>query len=231
MIDIIYCANNKTYGNWAKDYIYVGTQLPNKVYFDIYFVDQDWKEPDREAYIAMVRQYKPHIATVLDWERPDQREEVLGWAEEIAPHVDVIVIIPKCPESIAYLNRNNIRKMNGKEVRLGYSVPTSHGGTELFVGEFAGWTVHALGGSPTRQLEVARYLNVVSVDGNYIHHKVRRGQFFDGQRWVQLQRAGYNFQGKEIPEAVFRLSLPNYIKAFAALHRNKIWSMPSTWES
>jgi hypothetical protein len=226
MIDVIYCADNEKYGRWAKDYIYVGTQLPNKVYFDdLRFGDQDWKHPNRDAYLSMLRQYKPHIATVLDWERWDQRDEVLGWAEDAAAYSDVVVIIPKCGGSIAYLNEKGIRTINGKQVRLGYSVPTSHGGTELFIGEFVGWPIHALGGSPKRQLELARYLNVASADGNYIHHKVKHGQFYNGNRWLQLREAGYNFEGQEIPEAVFRLSLPNYLRAFAALHRRSIWSI------
>lgn len=224
MIDLIYCANNKKYGLWAKDYIAIGTQLPNKVYFsDLMFCDQDWKHPNRDAYISMLMTYKPHIATVLDWETSDQREEVLGWAEDAAAYVDVVVIIPKCLASIDYLNVHGIRTINGKEVRLGYSVPTSHGGTELFIGQFNGWPIHALGGSPKRQIEIAKYLDVRSADGNYIHLKVKRGQFFDGYRWIQLRDAGYNFQGVDIPEAVFRLSLPNYVKAFTSLHKRSIW--------
>lgn len=225
MIDIIYCADNEKYGRYAKDYIRVGTQLPNKVYFDdLYFGDQDWKKPNRENYLSMLRQHKPHIATVLDWEKWDQLSEVLAWAEEAAAYADVVVIVPKCYGSISYLNEKRIRTINGKEVRLGYSVPTTYGGTELFIGEFIGWPIHALGGSPKRQLDLVRYVSVHSVDGNYIHHKVRHGQFFDGQRWIQLQKGGYTFKGDEIPEAVFRLSLPNYLKAFGALHSRTIWS-------
>lgn len=222
MIDIIYCADNEPYGTIAKEFIEVGTQLPNKVYFDdIRFADQDWRNPDRPRYLGMLKRHTPKIATVLDWERADQQDEVLGWAEDAAEFADVVVIIPKCSESIAYLNTHGVRRIGGKEVRLGYSVPTSHGGTNLFVGEFAGWPIHALGGSPKRQLEIARYLDVRSADGNYIHLKIKVGQFYDGQRWVQLRDRGYDVQGDQIPQTVLRLSFPNYVSAWKRLYTRK----------
>lgn len=226
MTDIIYCADNEKYGQIAKEYIEVGTQLPNKVYFnDIYFADQNWKKPNREEYLSLLKIHKPHLATVLDWERWDQRSEVLEWAEEASAFADVVIIIPKCSRSIAYLTDNGMKTINGKEVRLGYSVPTSHGGTDLFVGEFVGWPVHALGGSPKNQLELARYLDVQSADGNYIHQKIKHGQYFDGQRWIQLAKGGYTVQGKDIPETILRLSFPNYVTAWDNLYQRRVWSI------
>lgn len=102
------------------------------------------------------------MATVLDWYRMEQLPDVLGWAEDIAPFVSVIVIIPKVPGEVHRLPRD----VGGKQVRLGYSVPTTYGGTEVPLYEFAGWPVHLLGGDPARQMALARVLDVRSADGN-----------------------------------------------------------------
>jgi hypothetical protein len=73
------------------------------------------------------------------------------------------MIVPKVHQGIALLPR----LIGGKPIRLGYSVPTKHGGTELMISEFYGWPIHLLGGSPIAQKNIWRYLpNVVSADGN-----------------------------------------------------------------
>ena len=151
-----------------------GAQLPGAVYYAPWFVDQDWKKPNRAAYIAAVEQHRPHMATVLDWEREEQLSEVLEWAEEVAPFVSQVVIIPKVQGGIPRIPR----QIAGREVVLGYSVPTRYGGTELPLWEFTGWPVHLLGGSPQRQLHAAHYVRVNSADGNYIMKMASRGQFW-----------------------------------------------------
>jgi hypothetical protein len=72
-----------------------GAQLPATVYYPPQFVDQDWKRPDRAAYVAAVAQHRPRMATVLDWERDEQLPEVLAWAEDVAPFVERVILIPK----------------------------------------------------------------------------------------------------------------------------------------
>ena len=212
--DLIYCADNAKYGQIATECGHLsGTQLPNKVYLPPYFADQDWKHPNRAAYLGMLRTHKPRLATVLDWEREEQLSEVLGWAEDAAAFADCVILIPKVHGGVARLPR----AIGGKPVRLGYSVPTKYAGTDLFLSEFIGWPVHLLGGSPKNQMKLARYLDVKSTDGNYIHHKIVHGQFFDGVRWLQLKDAGINVQGADIPETVLRLSWPAICRAWAAL--------------
>lgn len=112
--------------------------------------------------MAALAQHKPHIASVLDWEQQEQLPEVLAWAEEAAQYVEVVMLIPKVQGGVAQLPR----AIGGKPVRLGYSVPTSFGGTSLGLWEFGGWPVHLLGGSPQAQMQIARYLDVQSADGN-----------------------------------------------------------------
>lgn len=197
--------------------------MPGTVYYPPYFVDQDWKKPDRARYVAAVEQHRPHMATVLDWERDEQLTEVLSWAEDVAPFVEQVVIIPKVMGGIPQLPR----RIAGREVVLGYSVPTRYGGTELPIWEFAGWPVHLLGGSPHRQLHLAHYCRVNSADGNYIMKMAKTGQFWvsgtanhainrhfptlleaDGERWEPPERGAHE---------AFRRSCANIMAAWGAL--------------
>ena len=165
IMDLVYCASgNARFAQIAIDagYLY-GAQLPATVYHPVWFADQNWRKPNRDRYMAALAQHKPHMATVLDWEQEEQLPEVLEWAEEAAQHVEVVMLVPKVQGGVSQLPR----AIGGKPVRLGYSVPTSFGGTELGIWEFGGWEVHLLGGSPQAQMQVARYLDVRSADGNY----------------------------------------------------------------
>lgn len=170
-IELIYCADgNRRFAQIAIDagYLY-GAQVPNTVYFPPWFCDQDWKRPNKGRYMAALAQHRPYMASVLDWERQEQLPEVLEWAESAAEFVEVIMLIPKVQSGIEQLPRT----IGGKPVRLGYSVPTRYGGTELGLWEFSGWPIHLLGGSPQAQMQLSRYLDVRSVDGN-MHGKAAR---------------------------------------------------------
>lgn len=165
-IEIIYCGGgNPTFYKIATSAGFkYGAQLPDTIYGPLYFADQDWKNPDRDRYMAELARHQPYMASVLDWERDEQLPEVLGWAEEAAPYVSVIMLVPKLIGGIARLPH----RIGGKPIRLGFSVPTRFGGTPVPAWEFAGWPVHLLGGSPHQQARLYHYFNVASVDGNMI---------------------------------------------------------------
>src|SRR5688572_8161181 len=156
-------AGNKRFAEIALRYINYGAQLPNTIYFPPYFTDQNWKDPKRDKYMAAVARWKPALATVLDWERPEQLSEVLDWADEASQHVtDSVIIIPKVVGGIKQLPRT----INGKPVRLGYSAATTFASTPVTLGEYKGWPVHCLGGGVRVQMDVSRKADVVSADGN-----------------------------------------------------------------
>lgn len=120
-IELIYCADgNPRFAEIAiqAGFLY-GAQLPKKIYFDPYFVDQDFKRPNFQRYMEAIQRYRPYMASVLDWMRPEQLPEVMGWAESIAPFIKVLMIVPKVRGGIADLPR----VIAGRPVRLGYSVP------------------------------------------------------------------------------------------------------------
>jgi hypothetical protein len=221
---LIYCGGgNPRFYEIAKSagFMY-GAQLPSTVYGPLYFADQNWKRPDRTRYLCEIAKHKPYMASVLDWERSEQLPEVLEWAEDIAPHVRVIMIIPKVQNEVERLPR----VIGGRPVRLGYSVPTKFGGTSLMSGEFDGWPVHLLGGSPHAQRIFALYLNVVSVDGNmhqmmatrYCAFWTNNPRRYKRGRWPTLIEAdGHPFDG-DGPAEAFRRSCENIRTA---------WGLPS----
>lgn len=174
---LIFCADGSIFATLALRYnIEYGCQVPNAApIYPIAFADQDWKDPDRPAYMNALQKHKPDMATVLDFERPEQFDEVMSWAEEAAQHVrETVIIIPKFKGSIEMLPE----QVKGKKVVLGYSVPTSFGGTPLPISAFGRRPVHLLGGSPQKQMELTAYCNVVSVDANMTSKMATRQNSF-----------------------------------------------------
>lgn len=214
MTDIIYCASgNKRFQQIALGYGFkYGARLPGTIYYPLYFADQDWKKPNRAKYMGLLAQYRPHMATILDWEYEDQLEEVLDWADEAAQYVSVIVIIPKVTGRI-----NCIPRVIGKaSVRLGYSVPTKFGATDIPVWEFSGWPVHLLGGSPHGQLALASYLDVRSVDGNYAQKKAVKWCecWLQNGKWVKIADLDRKRWEQDAPYEAFRRSCENIMSAW-----------------
>lgn len=209
-VKLIYCGvGNQKLDQFAVNVgIHYGMQFPAKSTpkFPVYFADQNWKKPNKEAYINWVAEYKPKIATVLDLERESQFDEVLSWADSISKHVDKIVIIPKLSGIVSKIPQ----EVNGKEVLLGYSIPTSHGGTDVPVEEFIGWRVHLLGGNPQKQLNMydkmeSLGIGVYSVDCNYISMKANNfcsvwtRKIIKNRQWMDLQ----DIVGRKIEDGVY----------------------------
>jgi GNAT superfamily N-acetyltransferase len=219
-MDIIYCAaGNKRYADIAiRHGMRYGAQLPNTIYHAPFFADQDWKQPDRKGYMAALKKYRPALATVLDLEREEQRHEVLSWALEASRYVtEAVIIIPKVMSIIPKLPKH----VFNRQIRLGYSVPTKYGGTSVPTWEFANWPVHLLGGSPQEQLNLSRYMDVKSVDGNYINGRAKNGQYFTNSKmktqnsWMpQLKEVGLGGIVNDVPYVAFELSVINMMAAW-----------------
>lgn len=217
---LIYCAACNT-TLWhiavAAGFRY-GARLPGTVYAPLYFADQDWKRPNRGRYMEALAQHRPTLATVLDWERPEQEDEVLDWASEAARWADSVLVIPKVPGMLDRIPGT----VGGKPVVLAYSVPTRYGGTTVPLWEFGRRPVHLLGGSPQKQLDLARYLNVVSADGNMANLMAHRCRVWTPRpwgpnrlRWVQLRDLG-DGRSEGANAQAFRLSCKNIMAAWRA---------------
>lgn len=193
-----------------------GAQLPCTTYAPVYFADQDWKNPNREAYMRALAEHKPFIASVLDFEHSRQREEVLSWAEEAAQFSQIIMIIPKAIGEIERLPKT----IGKSEIRLGYSIPTKHGGTTVPIEEFQGWPVHLLGGNPGTQMRLSKLMDVQSADGNMAMKMANRGLFwipgkkpYKNRWWSLLESDGRRWEGNGNHEA-FRRSCENIMEAW-----------------
>lgn len=220
---LVYCGN----GNPRLAQIAIsagfayGCQLPGRVMPDanLFFADQDWKKPNRVAYMTALEKHRPSMATVLDWEHEPQLQEVLNWAEEAAQWVsESVVIIPKIVGSI-----DRIPKIiGGKRVVLGYSVPTKFGATSCPCWEFTGRAVHLLGGSPHRQMREWAYLacmaEVVSADGNMSNLMATRScKYWDAGKWVPLKNQDGDNWGADAPYECFRRSCQNIKSAWGRI--------------
>ncbi|NJO93205.1 MAG: GNAT family N-acetyltransferase [Hydrococcus sp. RM1_1_31] len=127
-------------------------------------IDNHWKNYNHEHHLKIVRQQKPLIATAFDIEQPEQLLTVLKQASELARFCGRVLLIPKCKVPIP------------RQYWIGFSVPTSYGGTTIECNWFGDRLIHLLGGSPDAQAHYARHLNVVSLDGNYACKIARWGK-------------------------------------------------------
>jgi hypothetical protein len=164
---------------------------------EVAFIDNDYFNYDHATHLAAVRDLHPKYATVRDVMTREQcavdniafyeLDQILEWAEELAQYAENVIVIPKwdCIDRIP------------EQYVLGYSVPTSHGGTPLPVEAFKGRRVHLLGGSWAAQLAYMAALgdDVVSLDTNYVQRQARMlGAACrpDGSEF-QMQDVGYDY--------------------------------------
>lgn len=210
--DLIYCADgNPAFAQAAIEagWLY-GAKIPSTIYHPIYFADQDWKKPNEEKYIKALELHRPRVCTVLDWEHPEQFGEVMRWAERASKYCQKVIIIPKVPGLVEEIPQ----MICGKEIIIGYSVPTSYGGSPIGLWEIGDRPVHLLGGSPQKQIELANYLRVVSCDGNMAHkqaHKCRAWTPRPGRKghWQQLSDIGLAHIKEGANLAAFCTSMKN----------------------
>lgn len=224
---IIYCGrSNNTLDRIAiySGFEY-GLRLPFTANFPPIFADQDWKKPNKEKYIESVAQHKPEMATVLDWEHQEQKGEVFDWIDDISKYVQVIIVIPKFSSAIRQIPLS----WEGKEVRLGYSVPSGYGKTSVKIEEFntTHHRVHLLGGTPHLQIMLARCMNVTSVDCNshslYANDycEAWTGKMIKGSRMrVRMQDIG--IEGDNANKIAFAMSCANIMRAWSLVAQGEV---------
>ena len=175
----------------------------------VYLLDSHWERYDWPRHVAMARAERPALVVVPDVMTPAGLPLALAQAEEIAPYATVaVVIVPKLPgiaEQIPLC-------IGGRPVRLAYSVPTRYGGATVAMWEFGRRPVHLLGGSPSNQVKLAHWLNVVSADGNMSGKVSRWGIVFEanGKRRTVADIDGARWPADaDLPYEALRRSLVN----------------------
>ena len=151
----------------------------------VYFVDIDWKNYSFERHLSAVKQVKPTMTVARDVLQGDSLDDVLHEASILANFAEIVIIVPK-DDALERKRRLGVPDM----FRLGYSVPTRYGGTAIKPEKFTG-DVHLLGGRPDVQRQLARVMNVKSLDGNRFTFDARFGDYFDGETFRPHPSGGY----------------------------------------
>ncbi len=213
MPTLIYCADgNRRYAEIAQraGFLYGACSGKRRtVYYPPAFLDLDWRRPDFARHLEWAAQYRPRFAVAGDAETPAQLDAVLRQAEQLAVHAAQIIVVPK---------RSGLVESIPAGYVVGYSVPTTFGGTEAMAWEFLGRRLHLLGGSPTAQLRLAHVFGlgaIASVDGNSHLKASRWGTFWTAAGWVSRKRARLLCpQQPDFPDAAFERSCVNIAAAW-----------------
>lgn len=192
---------------------------------EVCFIDNDYFHYDHAVHLAAIAKFKPKYATVCDVMTEQQCkddkiayhpfDEIMAWAEELREHAENVILIPKydCIDQIP------------DHFMLGYSIPTSHGGTPLHPERFKGRRLHLLGGSWSKQLDYLDFFgdDVRSVDNNHVAKIASEwGQFVDiDGKAISLTDAGFGM-----------LNNPRYVAlaiSFGAIGAkvNELFTVPS----
>jgi hypothetical protein len=162
---------------------YTNLELP------VGMLDNDFRNPDLERYVARFFEYEPRVGVIGDAYDVDEVEDYVAAAREIQgsyPEAD-LVIVPKCHEVIDSIPDDLV---------LGYS----RGYADRLAHEFSeptdwrGRHVHILGGSPPKQLNVIEQLtrptltgeppaDIVGLDWNGLHRGAQFGEFWTADGW------------------------------------------------
>ncbi len=150
------------------------------------FLDIDWKDYCFEKHLEATRELSPHLTIAQDIVDSSNLTLVMQQADQLSKYSDLVAIVPKCIRL-----DGRLEELIPSHFLLGYSVPTRYGGTELSIDNFTKHRVHLLGGRPDTQRELAKNMNVYSLDCNRFTLDARFGDYFDGETFRPHPRGGY----------------------------------------
>jgi len=236
MIDVYFCyrseflkiADKIGYGCGVRsDKLNEVEEFLNKGY-EINFVDNNFKNPDVDRLLSVTERVEPDFTVLPDLYDSDDFDDLLDIGAEVEGLGTTPVFVPK--DVIDWRDVPD-------EWRIGYSVPSGYGETDIPIEEFVRMDVHLLGGSPQRQIEIAdraveNHVNIVSVDGNALSKGAKYGKIVndpsrflgEGRSW----RGGRDYETTgEIYEWKSRMivSLVNYYEIWRrwSTERNVSW--------
>lgn len=133
--------------------------------FPIVFVDNEYRKPDFAKHLRRVATLTPKYATVPDLSETEcdlaDIERALRQADELSGFCEIPLIVPKLSSQLQHIP---------ERYAIAYSVPSTYGGAKFGPWLLGGRRVHLLGGSPSTQRRIYRYIKdsaeVVGADGN-----------------------------------------------------------------
>lgn len=149
----------------------------------VYMIDIRWKDYDWGQYIEKIKQYRPTIAMVADYEYPEQKGLMLKQIEELRPLVGRVMVCPKFLGAVADVPQDCI---------IAVSVISKYAGFEPPAIELQGRDIHLLGGNFKRQADMIRKYNaygkVVSLDSASHATAAEHGRYFYKGKWHQTRQ-------------------------------------------
>lgn len=149
------------------------------------FLDIDWKNYNFALHLSAARETRPKLTVARDIVQLELLGQTLDEAHELSQYAEHVIVVPK---DLRLTDR--IEELIPSQFRLGYSVPTRYGGTEIPLSSFTR-PVHLLGGRPDVQRRLAERLQVHSVDGNRFTLDASFGDYFDGEIFRRHPVGGY----------------------------------------
>ncbi|MBG53089.1 MAG: hypothetical protein CML99_11840 [Rhodobiaceae bacterium] len=150
------------------------------------FLDINWKDYDFERHLAAAKAYRPEVTVAQDVVDRAELSKILDQAERLSEYANTVIVVPKDLRLAEYLT-----SLIPSRYRLGYSVPTRYGGTEIPISAFGQREIHLLGGRPDVQRDLANRLNVASLDTNRFTLDAGFGDYFDGEKFRPHPTGGY----------------------------------------
>ena len=121
------------------------------------------------------RKSNPMMAVIPDVMNPQDIDRTMSIGLELAPFVsECLIVVPKFTGYTDSIPQH----IEQTPIRVGYSVKTRYGGTEVPLWEFTGRDIHLLGGNPRQQMYLLQYLNVKSLDGNMCSRIAQYGRHY-----------------------------------------------------
>lgn len=150
------------------------------------FLDIDWKRYDFARHLEAAKSTRPLMTVAKDVESEKELYKTIDQAWQLSQYSKYVVIVPKNPALGC-----DISSLVPECFILGYSVPTSYGGTTIPPKKFNRF-VHLLGGRPDVQRKIGSVVPVFSLDCNRFTLDATYGDFFDGQIFRPHPVGGYN---------------------------------------
>lgn len=187
-MDLYYCrGGDKTAPLIAEtaQWLY-GVRSDYRPYAPPRMIDYNFQAPPTPKnwgrHVALCQKFKPALALTCDFFSPDGIEQLYSQIRDL--HEAGVLCVAVCPKFVGAV------RYIPTECRIAISVPTDYAGFLPHAQELKGRKSHLLGGHPDQQhyCIYSRYSNceVVSVDANIAARKAGKGQYWNGNKWVQV---------------------------------------------
>jgi len=155
-------------------------------FIKIGFLDITWNDYDFSTHLKAVKKTQPIFTVAQDIFNIQDAKLSIAQAKHLSDYCDKVIVVPK-----DHKHAQELIDMIPNNFVLGYSVPTKYGKSSIPIEHFDGRPVHLLGGRPDVQLNLARYLNVGSIDCNRFTLDATFGDYYDGEIFRPHPKGGY----------------------------------------